>query len=193
MANLKVLPLTGERLDDMASLFGTNKTTNGCWCTWFLMPVKECHEGWGSVNRDRFAEFARDTDVPAGLLAYRDGSAVGWCAAGPRSRYARMLRAPTLKHRDPAEDDTVWLVTCFFVRRDARRTGVTRALLEGAAALARTKGAHAIEGFPLAGARRRSVGEAFVGVEPLFALCGFTPVARPSESRVIMRRDLPRP
>jgi len=90
------------------------------------------------------------------------------------------------------EDSKVWLVPCFYVRRDARRSGVTRALLEGASALARKHGARAIEGFPLAGDRRRSTGEAFVGVEPLFASCGFVAVARPSASRVIMRRDLQR-
>jgi len=128
-----------------------------------------------------------------GLLAYRDQEAVGWCAAGPRTRYARALRSPILKGRDEVEDSRVWLVPCFYVRRDARKGGVTRALLEGAAALARKHGAHAIEGFPLAGDRRRSTGEAFVGVEPLFAACGFTAVARPSASRVIMRRDLRRP
>jgi len=188
--SLQIKPLTTRRLGDMAALFGTNQSTNGCWCMWFLVPVKECHAGWGPVNRERFAAFARGADPPAGLLAYRDGEAVGWCAVGPRSRYARMLRAPTLKRRDPAEDATAWLVTCFFVRRDARRSGVTRALLEAAVALARERGALAIEGFPLAGERRRSAGEAFVGVEPLFASCGFVPVDHPSASRVIMRREL---
>jgi GNAT superfamily N-acetyltransferase len=183
-------PLTADRLADLAELFGTTKTTAGCYCTWFLMPVKQAQAGWGGTNRREFEAFARGADPPAGLLAYRDGEAVGWCAVGPRSRYARMLKAPTLRERDPAEDDSVWLVTCFFVRRDARRSGVTRALLEGAAALARERGAVAIEGFPLAGAGRRSTGEAFVGVEPLFASCDFLPVAHPSASRVIMRREL---
>jgi GNAT superfamily N-acetyltransferase len=189
-ARVDIQPLTPDRLNDLAALFGTNKTTAGCYCTWFLMPVKQSQAGWGDTNRREFESFARQADPPAGLLAYRDGEPVGWCALGPRSRYARMLKAPTLRQRDPAEDDAVWLVTCFFVRRDARRSGVTRALLEGAADLARRRGAVAIEGFPLAGAARRSTGEAFVGVEPLFASCGFVPVAHPSPSRVIMRRDL---
>jgi GNAT superfamily N-acetyltransferase len=190
LAAVQVKLATTRRLDDLAALFGSNKTTDGCWCMWFLVPVKECHAGWGSVNRNRFTEFARGADPPAGLLAYRAREAVGWCAAGPRSRYERMLRAPTLKQRDPAEDDTVWLVPCFFVRRDARRSGVMRALLNGAVDLARGHGAVAVEGFPLAGDGRRSTGEAFVGVEQLFTSCGFAAVARPSASRVIMRREL---
>ncbi len=157
---------------------------------WFLGSVKECHANWGAGNRERFGEFARGATEPAGLLAYRDEEPVGWCAVGPRMRYARMLRAPMLKLRDPSEDSDVWLVTCFFVRRDARRSGVTSSLLEAAVALASRHDATAVEGFPLAGDQRRGAGEAFVGVEPLFASCGFTPVAHPTAARVIMRREL---
>jgi hypothetical protein len=70
-----------------------------------------------------------------------------------------------------------------------------RALLEQAVALAGSHGATAVEGFPLAGGERRSGGDAFVGVEPLFATCGFTVINRPTPRRVLMRRDLrpPRP
>jgi GNAT superfamily N-acetyltransferase len=185
-----VRPLTLDRLADLDALFGTNKTTAGCRCMWFLVPAKQCHDGWGEPNRVAFAEATRDDPVPTGLLAYRDGEPVGWCAAGPRDRYSRALRSPILKGRDAEEDHRVWLVPCFFVRRDARRSGVTRALLEAAVALARKHRATAIEGFPLAGDRRRSTMEAFLGVEPLFASCGFTEVARPSDARVVMRRQL---
>jgi GNAT superfamily N-acetyltransferase len=185
-----VHPLTAQRLADLDALFGTNKTTAGCRCMWFLVPSKQCNEGWGDVNRAAFADITRSEPAPTGLLAYRDGEPVGWAAAGPRERYSRALRSPILKQRDAAEDGSSWLVPCFFVRRDARRAGVTRALLEAAVALARTHKATAIEGFPLAGDRRRSTMEAFLGVEPLFASCGFTVVARPSASRVVMRRAL---
>lgn len=187
-----VRPVTPENLDDLSELFGTNKTTDGCFCTWFLMPVKQSHAGWGAVNQAWFREYACEAAPPAGLLAYRDGEVVGWCAMGPRSRYARMLRS-TLKESDRAEDDSVWLVPCFFVRRTARKAGVTRELLNAAAEHAAAQGAIAIEGFPLAGEGRRSTGEAYVGVEPLFASCGFTVVARPSAARVIMRRELAKP
>ena len=59
-AKLTVRPLTADRLGDLESLFGTNKTTAGCYCMWFLGPVKECHAGWGEANRDRFNELAGD-------------------------------------------------------------------------------------------------------------------------------------
>jgi GNAT superfamily N-acetyltransferase len=185
-----VKPVSTAQLSDLGTLFGGNKTTNGCYCMWFIVSAKECQAGWGGGNRQAFEGIARTADEPVGLLAYRGGEPVGWCAAGPRARFGRALRSATLKERDAEEDGTVWLVPCFFIRRDARRQGVTRLLLESAVALARKHGAVAVEGFPLAGDRRRPTSEAYLGVEPLFAACGFEPVSRPSAARVVMRRSL---
>lgn len=187
---IEIHPVTPARLTDLASLFGTNKTTSGCYCMWFLIPTKQSHAGWGEANQEAFESLAGTCAEPVGLLAYRSGEAVGWCAAGPRARYERALRSPVLKSRDAAEDERVWLVPCFFVRRDARRQGLTHALLESAVELARQHGATAVEGFPLAGDARRSAAEAFLGVEPLFAASGFHVVDRPTPARVLMRRSL---
>jgi GNAT superfamily N-acetyltransferase len=187
-----VRPVTGERLDDLAALFATNGTTRGCWCMFFLTSGRKFEAGWGQPNRARFEEFAASADPPAGLLAYRDAEPVGWCAAGPRARYPRALRSPVLKGREPAEDLDVWLVPCFFVRRDARGQGITQALLTAAVDLAREYGATAVEGFPLAGGDRHPGAEAYLGVEPVFAASGFRVVARPTPRRVVMRRSLSR-
>lgn len=191
MATTTVIhPLVPARLSDLAALFGTGKTTSGCYCMWFLVPAKECQAGWSGGNKIAFEAQSHAADEPMGLLAYRDGEPVGWCAAGPRSRYSRALRSPVLRAREPAEDDQVWLVPCFYVRREARRLGVMRQLLRSAITLAVEHGASAIEGFPLAGDQRRDTGSAYLGVEPLFASCGFEVVSRPTAGRVHMRATL---
>lgn len=189
---LMIAPMTAARLPDLAALFGTSRTTNGCYCMWFLQPAKQSQAGWSGGNKLAFEACARDEQLPMGLLAYNDGQPVGWCAAGPRSRYARALRSAVLRQRDPAADDRTWLVPCFFVRTAFRRQGVMRELLTGAVALAAEHGASAVEGFPLAGDRRRGSGDAYLGVEPLFAACGFVAVDRPTPNRVVMRLDLKR-
>jgi GNAT superfamily N-acetyltransferase len=187
---VEIYPLTAERLPDLAELFETNGVTRGCWCMFFLLTGEEFGKGWRGGNRVRFEQFAAGQDPPAGLIAYRDGEPVGWCAMGPRSRYPRALRSPVLKGRDPDEDGDVWLVPCFFVRRTARRAGLTRALLAAAVEHAQRYGASAVEGFPLAGDLRRPPAEAYFGVEPVFASCGFATVARPTPNRVVVRRVL---
>ncbi|MGH2811626.1 MAG: GNAT family N-acetyltransferase, partial [Actinomycetota bacterium] len=101
----------------------------------------------------------------------------------------RALRVPSFKGRDSAEDESVWLVPCFYIRKDVRREGVSRALLEGAVALARENGAVAIEGYPFARGARLSR-ESMVGVESLFTSCGFKVTRRPSSTRVVMRKLL---
>ncbi len=188
--DVKVAELRADRLADLATLFGTNKTTGGCYCMWNIVAAKACNAGWSGGNKLSFEALTAAESEPMGLLAYRADEPVGWIAVGPRSRYARMLGTPTLRAHDPAEDARVWFVTCFFVRRDARRIGITRTLLEAAVELARASGATAIEGYPLAGDARRSAGNAFVGVEPLFTSSGFTVVDRPAPARVIVRRNL---
>jgi len=190
VGRVEVRPLTTDRLPDLADLFGTNGVTRGCWCMFFLVTGREHGEGWRGGNRVRFEELAAGADPPAGLLAYRGGAPVGWCAMGPRTRYPRAQRSPVLKERDRDEDGDVWLVPCFFVRRSARRSGVTSALLSAAVDHARRHGAAAIEGFPLAADVRRPPAEAYFGVEQVFTACGFAPVARPTPNRVVMRRGL---
>jgi GNAT superfamily N-acetyltransferase len=186
---IEVKPLTQDLLPDAAAIFDSSPETSGCSCMWFLIPYKQYHAGGPAANRQLFHQLVESSETPAGLLAYRQGAPVGWCAAGPRSRFARALNVPSFKGRDPAEDDSVWLAPCFYVRKDARREGVSRALLEAAVTLAREHGATAIEGFPFA--RGAKVGrESMVGVEALFASCGFAVTRQPSPARVVMRRDL---
>src|ERR1700716_2674780 len=92
---IEIRPATPDRLADLATLFGASKTTSGCYCMWFILPTKQCQAGWRDGNRQAFESMAHElagtTPEPVGLLAYRGDEAVGWCAAGPRSRYQRAL------------------------------------------------------------------------------------------------------
>jgi GNAT superfamily N-acetyltransferase len=99
-----------------------------------------------------------------------------------------VLRSPILAGRDPAEDDDVWFVPCFFVRTGSRRAGLTQRLLTAAVEVARTHGAAAIEGFPLAGPGPHR-DDRYLGTEGLFTACGFAVTARPSPRRVVVRRS----
>jgi GNAT superfamily N-acetyltransferase len=191
MAN-KVVPVTPERLQDLAQLFESNNTTKGCWCMAFIAKRSEYVQGGSGGNRAKFEEMAQTADPPMGLLAYRDGQPVGWCAVGPRTRYPPAIspRATILRDRDSQEDELVWLVPCFFVRVGHRRQGITKQLLEGAVALARSHGAKAVEGWPLVG---KASADEYLGRRQVFEACGFDEVSQPSPRRVVMRLELVKP
>ncbi|HWL43478.1 MAG TPA: GNAT family N-acetyltransferase [Ilumatobacter sp.] len=188
---IEVEPVTVERLSDLADLFTTNGTTRGCWCMYHILSNRQFGDGYGPGNRAAFERLATESELPMGVLAYHDGTPVGWCAVGPRARYQRAVgpRARILADRDPAEDDDVWLVSCFFTRVGFRGRGLTHRLLDAAAALARVYGARAVEGFPRAAGRSGSPDD-YLGSEELFAAHDFACVARPSPQRVVVRKSL---
>ncbi len=184
-----IRPADTGSMGDLAGLFGSDRATAGCWCMWFIVPVKDYHAAGGAGNRARFGELTASSEHPLGLIAYQDGRAVGWCAVGPRSRYARAVKTPTYKGRNPAEDGDVWLLPCLFVRKEARKSDLGEELIRAAARLAGERGATALEAFPLSAEKRHSK-DTQVGFESVFARCGFTEIGRPSPSRVLMRLEL---
>ena len=186
---LVVFPLSQERMADLATLFDSQKMTGGCWCMWWLIPVKAFHEAGAAGNKAAFQDLAQASEEPMGLLAYKDGKAVGWCAVGPRERYTRAIKTPTYRGADLAEED-VWLAPCFYILPEVRGEGVATALLKAAVELAKQHGASALEGFPYEGDKRRSGGSIQVGVESLFNACGFERLRESSGSRVIMRKEV---
>ncbi|MEO7058316.1 MAG: GNAT family N-acetyltransferase [Lapillicoccus sp.] len=191
-AALDTRPLGPEDLGDLASLFQPERNTRGCWCMSFCSSRTQFAMGWlTGGNRRRFEAMASGAGPPMGVLASVSGQPVGWCACGPRSRYAVADegRSALLQGLDRTDDDDVWLLPCLFVRAESRGQGVTYGLVEAAVELARQHGARAIEGWPTAGSQKRSA-EGFVGRERVFEALGFRCVARPSSARAIMRLEL---
>jgi GNAT superfamily N-acetyltransferase len=186
---IEVKPLTPDLIPDAERVFTASPESAGCFCTWFIIPVAQYHAGGMTENRKLFLDLVKQNEMPIGLVAYVNDEPVAWCAAGPRSRFARALGVPSFKGRDLAEDDAVWLVPCFNVRRENRGQGVSRALLVAAVELATTHGASAIEGFPFAKGAKLGR-ESMVGLEAIFEACGFVVSRRPSNTRVVMRREL---
>ena len=132
---------------------------------------------------------------PPGVLAYRDGEPVGWCAVAPRPTYTRLPRSEVLRGTPPDELDApaVWAVTCFVVPVAHRRTGVATALLDGAVRLAADGAARAVEGYPVdvAAKARVSSAELFHGPLSTFLAAGFREVRRPRPARPVVRLELP--
>ena len=185
-AELEIHPLTRERWDDLVTVFDRPGDPKGCWCMFYRVRGRDFEPRWGRGNREDFRGVVAD-GPPPGLLAYRDGEPVGWCAVAPRADYLRILNSRVLKPVD--EDPGVWSIVCFYVIRAERGGGLAAALLEAAVGYAAGQGATAVEGYPkdTAGSTRHA-NEMFVGSMSMFAAAGFEEVARRSPQRPIMRR-----
>lgn len=185
-------PAGPDSLDLLARLFATQRSTRHCWCTAFCVSRTRFSLGWVTGQNDRqFAQVAAASDHPMGILALAEQEPVGWCACGPRSRYARAADAAgsPLRDRDRSEDERVWLLPCVFVRDGYRGQGVSHALVRAAVDLARRRGAAAVEGWPPTTDARQAA-NGFLGRREVLEAAGFRRVDRHAPGRLLMRLDL---
>ena len=130
--------------------------------------------------------------MPVGLLAYRDGVAVGWTRVVPRSTLPGVTANQALT-RILDEDPDAWWVSCFVVRREHRGSGVGGALLESAVDWATQHGASVLDGHPVDThglAATPSPSAVFTGTLAMFQQAGFTEIGRTYRTRPVMRRNL---
>lgn len=185
-ADLAIHPLTPDRWDDLLDLFGPSGAYSGCWCMWWRVTSKEFSDAAGKGLKRRFQALVEAGAVP-GLLAYENARPVGWVSLGPRGDFGRLQRSPKLK---PVDDEPVWSIVCFFIRRGHRGSGVATALLGAAVEHARKKGARHVEGYPIdCGADRRDDAAIFTGALSMFEEAGFEEIERRG-GRPILRKSL---
>jgi GNAT superfamily N-acetyltransferase len=159
-------------------------------------------EFWASAGAEELAARLRaqtdsghpESGTTSGLLAYLVGEPVGGCAIAPRSDHPRLLlktRVPWEGRAEDKTDDGVWAVTCFVTRVGFRRRGISRALARATVEFARTRGARAVEGYPMVTHPGQEItwGELHVGARSIFEHAGFTQVSSPTPRRVVMRID----
>jgi GNAT superfamily N-acetyltransferase len=190
MDELEILPLTPARLPDLAALFGQGGDPKWCWCSFYRVRSVDFRSASLAGNRrvleGAVTDLARQGRAP-GLVAYRDGEAIGWVSLGPRDDYERLRHSRVLA---PIDDRPVWSIICFVVARAARGRGVAHALLEAAVAYAREHGATLLEGYPVdTDGGRVPAANAFKGTLAMFERAGFRIVER----REANRASAPRP
>ena len=192
--DVTVEPLTTERFEDLGKLFTQGGDPKWCWCMYFRKRGLSWSNSTAKQNREGLRELATG-DIPPGLVAYRDGEAVGWIGMGPRETYERLEASKVLARVD---DKPVWSIVCFVVGAKSRGQGVARALLDGAISYARKRGAQTLEAYPVATSRGKvTATSAFHGTQSMFEKAGFQLVDirqwnKSSPERPIMRLALTR-
>ena len=177
-------PLTENNWKDFEELFGPRGACGGCWCMTWRLSSADYNKMKGRGNKEAMKKIVSQS--PPGILAYADGIAVGWCAIAPRKEYVRLQTSRVLQ---PVDDKEVWSVSCFFIKKDFRRKGLSTLLLGAAADFGFKKGASIIEGYPVEQKDGNAMPDVFAwtGITKTFLKAGFNEAARRSENRPIMR------
>jgi ribosomal protein S18 acetylase RimI-like enzyme len=188
---LTIRPVTPERWPDLESIFMARGCSipRGCWCMYYR---RSGGSGWpvgGKRSRVNRADLKAlvDAGPPPGLIAYQGKVPVGWVTLGPREDFAKLEKSPVMK---PVDDKPVWSIICFVVPSAHRRQGVAHALLQGAMAYAKKRGATLLEGYPVDKPGRQSDENMWFGAKSMYDRAGFKEVARRKPSRPVVRRKV---
>ena len=196
---LVIVPANEARWDHLQTVFGTRGQAVNCQCQRYKLQPREAFRKFPAAERARrLRQQARcdhpESETTSGLVAYLDGEPVGWCAVEPRPAYTGLVRnnrVPWEGREEDKADDSVWAVTCVFVRVGFRRRGIAYALARAAVDFTRERGARALEAYPLRTqpGQRISTGEICVGSRSMFEAAGLAEVNTPTLRRVVMRVD----
>lgn len=191
---LDIKPLTPERWPDVEAIFNARgcSLARGCWCIYYrrsgAAPPLEAGTTRAQANRAELRRLAR-SDEPPGLIGYRGGVPVGWISLGPREDFDKLRNSPVMK---PVDDKPVWSIVCFVVPAEHRGQGVASALLKGAIAYARRRGARLLEAYPVDKRGRSSDDTMWFGTKSMYDAAGFAEVARRKPHRPVVRIALTR-
>jgi GNAT superfamily N-acetyltransferase len=195
--DLTIVPANHATWADLTAIFSASDSSR-CNCQRFKTRGWFWDQATDEQRRAQLRDQANCDDPDAasttGLVAYLTDVPVGWVAVEPRTEYPRLLGLPTVwrgRQGEDKQDDSVWSVTCFVVRRGYRRRGLTYALAAATVGYAKENGARALEGYAMRTQPGKEItwGELHVGAVQVFADAGFTEVSSPSVRRAVMRID----
>ena len=125
------------------------------------------------------------------VLVYDGGVPVGWCQYGTQDELPRIDAGRNYKKAPPADSAKLWRITCFFVDKEHRGKGVSKAGLRGALASIAARGGGVVESYPVVSEKMAAVPEwRWFGTPAMFEREGFEKLAPLGTSLVLMRRTV---
>jgi GNAT superfamily N-acetyltransferase len=197
---LTIIPANVASSDDLMAIFGTSGCPAQCQCQWFKVAGGMWRESTQPQRMVMLRQQTRcgdpDATTTSGLVGYLDDVPVGWVAVEPRTAYPKLRtsRVPWRQRAEDKDDDGVWAVTCFVVRKGYRGRGLTYPLARATVDFARSRSARALEAYPIITQPGIEIpwGDLYVGARQVFEEAGFTEVSHPTNRRVVMRIDFDR-
>lgn len=185
----QVHPVTPERFEDLVQVLNPTRREKHCWCLSHRLTAAQERE-LGQGSREQAMRRLCERRNPPGVVAYRDGTPVGWCSISPRAENTKLANSKLIR---PVDEVEVWSIICLVVRSGFRRQGVVGQLIEGAVGYAFSRGAPAVEAYPVDPQGRMDTTMAFVGTRSMFEAAGFECIGTTKSlasrmPRIIMRR-----
>jgi GNAT superfamily N-acetyltransferase len=144
-------------------------------------------KGKGGANRRAMRRLVR-SGSPVGVIAYEVGAPVAWCSVSPREAFVRLAASRVLSSPD---DRPVWSVSCLFVAKGRRGTGISSQVLKLASEHYAKKGVEILEGYPVIPySATMPAAFAWTGILSAYLKAGFVREKGRSKSRPIVRRYL---
>ncbi|WP_460800113.1 GNAT family N-acetyltransferase [Microbacterium sp. GXF0217] len=185
-------PATAERWDDVQHALSGGGDGRSCQCAWFTLTNAEFDRTTVDERRELLHDEV-DASPPPGLVAYVDGAPAGWVRVGPRPAQRRIARTRMIvtSTPEPLDDESVWAITCFVVRKEHRGLGLNAELLRSAVDLARASGARTVEAYPIdTSAGKVPPNDLYHGALSTFLAAGFTRTAEHKPGRAIVALEL---
>lgn len=165
-----------------------NGVWGGCWCTWFHGESPEKGSGVAG-NRDLKQRLVMAGGAHAALV-YDGDVVVGWC------QYGTPAELPGIYHRKQVETPEYvppdYRLTCLFVDREHRRSGVAALAVRGALDLIARAGGGEVEAYPQ-DTQGKKVSSSFLynGTRTLFEQAGFEFRHSKGKNHTVMRTTAP--
>lgn len=185
--DLALNPLAPANWEQFETLMGEKGGCGGCWCMVFRLPAKEFNENKFDGNKDLMKKLVGE-GKPTGLIAMLNHVPVGWIALAPREDYTKIENSRSFKRID---DQAVWSITCFFIKKEYRRKGLSKRLIAEAVAYARKRKIKVLEAYPAIPYDDKVPAPfLWVGVLSAFTENGFSIVQQNGKSRAMVRLEL---
>jgi GNAT superfamily N-acetyltransferase len=172
--NIKIKPVDKSNWNDFENYFQVKGGPGYCWCMVWRMTKEELKQN-NSECRKMFIKERVWNNIPIGILAYIENNVIGWCSIAPRETHQRLDGDNTI--------EKVWSLTCFHIKKEYRKKGITKYLIENAKKYAKENGGEYIEAYPV---EEDSPSYRFMGFTKTFEKEGFKYIKMAGTRRHVM-------
>lgn len=185
MIHLAFKPVTKATKADFETLFESPGGPSYCWCMYTRVSKEEAKTATkdASVRKPMMMERI-DCGVTVGLVGYDNGDPVAWVSIAPRETF------PRLKGPEAGDDESVWSLTCMYLKRKYRGAGIGHQMIDAAVSYARECKADIVEAYAV---DPESPSYRNMGFIPAYEKAGFEKIEKFGARRTVMRLALQSP